>query len=256
MIRLQAHRGASRHYPENTMIAYEGAVRENYQLIELDTKFTKDNQCVMLHDFTVNRTARKRDGSLLEKEIRAEELTYAELLELDFGMWFSKEFAGTKIPLFREAVRFACEHQMHIKVDNVLERFSKEKQKQAFQIVKEEIAQAYVGFVAKSSEFAQRAAIYCPDSELHYDGPVNQEILEQLSRIKTKELLTIWLPAQKKSWLTYPPADEKTVALCRTYGSIGLWTATNEENLAYCLSLKPDAMEIEGMVTPEMVNQM
>lgn len=256
MIRLQAHRGASRHYPENTIIAYEGAIRENYQIIELDTKFTKDNQCVMLHDFTINRTGRKKDGSILEKEIRAEELTYEELLELDFGIWFSQEFAGTKIPLFREAVRFALEHQAHIKVDNVLERFSEEQQQQAFQIVKEEQAQAYVGFVAKSIEFAQRAAAQFPDSELHYDGPVDQDILKQLGSLKAKQLLTIWLPAQKKSWLTYPPADEETIALCRAYGSIGLWTATDEENLAHCLSLKPDAMEIEGIVTPEMVNKM
>lgn len=255
MIRLQAHRGASRHYPENTIIAYEGAIKENYQIIELDTKFTKDNQCVMLHDFTVNRTGRNSDGSELEKEIRAEELTYEELLKLDFGIWFSKEFAGTKIPLFREAVAFARDRKAHIKVDNVLERFTQQQQEQAFQIVKEENAGAYVGFVAKTVEFAQRAASHFPDSELHYDGPVNREILKELGKLKSKEQLTIWLPAQKKSWLTYPPADMETVSLCREYGSIGLWTATNEENLAHCLSMNPDAMEIEGIVTPDMINK-
>ena len=60
---LQAHRGVSSDYPENTMVAYYAAVELGYGMIELDARFTKDNRCVMMHDRTLNRTTRNADGT-------------------------------------------------------------------------------------------------------------------------------------------------------------------------------------------------
>ena len=48
--KLQAHRGVSTDAPENTMAAFREAVRQGYEIIEFDPKFTKDNICVVLHD--------------------------------------------------------------------------------------------------------------------------------------------------------------------------------------------------------------
>ena len=56
--RFQAHRGDSAFYPENTLVSYDAAVKEGYQVIEMDSKFTRDNVCIMLHDGSVNRTCR------------------------------------------------------------------------------------------------------------------------------------------------------------------------------------------------------
>ena len=39
MTKLQAHRGVSSDYPENTMIAFRAAVNEGYAIIELDPKY-------------------------------------------------------------------------------------------------------------------------------------------------------------------------------------------------------------------------
>ena len=254
MIRLQAHRGASRHYPENTIVAYEGALREHYQLIELDPKFTKDHQCVMLHDFTVNRTARMPDGRKIDEPTDIRTLTLAEVRALDFGVGFAPEFAGTQIPLFGEVLDFAKSHRASIKVDNVLESLERDDQEQMFRMVQEADAASLVGFTCKTVSFAHWVAAHFPDSELHYDGPVSPEILESLVSGLHHNALTVWLPAQKKSWLTYPPADAETVEMTRAFGKIGLWTAVDDASLARCLALHPDAMEIDGTVTPEMVN--
>jgi len=62
---FQAHRGVSTENPENTMPAFVAAVQQGYKIIELDVEVTKDLQFVLLHDSTINRTARHENGDLI-----------------------------------------------------------------------------------------------------------------------------------------------------------------------------------------------
>ena len=55
-----AHRGAMETHPENTIAAFEEAIRLGAQMIEFDVRLTKDNIPVVIHDDTVDRTT---DGS-------------------------------------------------------------------------------------------------------------------------------------------------------------------------------------------------
>ena len=66
--RMQAHRGDSAFFPENTIPAFTAAIEQGYDVIELDTKFTADDVCVVFHDTTVNRTGRRDDGSVIEEK--------------------------------------------------------------------------------------------------------------------------------------------------------------------------------------------
>lgn len=94
---LCAHRGAMETHPENTIPAFEAAVKAGAQMIELDVWLTKDRKMVVIHDATVDRTT---DGS--GKVI---DFTLAEIKKLDAGSWKSQEFAGTGIPTFEEALQ-------------------------------------------------------------------------------------------------------------------------------------------------------
>ena len=51
-----AHRGFSSHYPENTMLAFEQAIKAGCDGIEFDVHLTKDKQVVIIHDETARRT--------------------------------------------------------------------------------------------------------------------------------------------------------------------------------------------------------
>ena len=51
-----AHRGASISHPENTIAAFKEAIRLGALMIELDLALTRDNQIVVLHDSTLDRT--------------------------------------------------------------------------------------------------------------------------------------------------------------------------------------------------------
>lgn len=123
-MKFQAHRGVSTENPENTMPAFIAAIEQGYTTIELDVSATKDNQFVLSHDDTINRTGRRENGEMISDEINLKDITYPELLQYDFGSWFSKKFKGTKIPLFEDVLKLADERGIILKIDNKYVRFT------------------------------------------------------------------------------------------------------------------------------------
>jgi len=89
-----AHRGASVQAPENTLAAFELAIAQNADAIELDVKLSADGHAVVIHDTTVDRTT----GS----EGRVKDLSLAELRSLDAGSFFSEKYSGERIPTLEE----------------------------------------------------------------------------------------------------------------------------------------------------------
>ena len=66
-----AHRGASASAPENTLAAFELAVRQEAHIIETDLWFTQDNEIVLHHDRTLQRTMGRPEavGQLSQREL-------------------------------------------------------------------------------------------------------------------------------------------------------------------------------------------
>jgi glycerophosphoryl diester phosphodiesterase len=89
-----AHRGASAHAPENTLAAFELALAQHADAIELDVKLSSDGQAVVIHDATLERTT-GHPG-------RVRDLSLQELRALDAGSFFSEKYAGEKIPTLAE----------------------------------------------------------------------------------------------------------------------------------------------------------
>lgn len=89
-----AHRGASAHAPENTLAAFELALEQRADAIELDVKLSADGQVVVIHDATVDRTTGSRG--------RVRDLSLAGLKALDAGSFFSGKYRGEKIPTLAE----------------------------------------------------------------------------------------------------------------------------------------------------------
>jgi glycerophosphoryl diester phosphodiesterase len=87
---ILAHRGASANAPENTLAAFELALEQGAHGVELDVKLSADDEIVVMHDATVDRTTGGKG--------RVSDLTLAALRELDAGSSFSEKFNGEKIP--------------------------------------------------------------------------------------------------------------------------------------------------------------
>jgi len=82
-----AHRGGGKLWPENTMVAFQGAVQLGCRYLETDLRTTRDGVIVTIHDETVDRIS---DGS---GPVHA--LTLAELKRLDAGYRFSPDGGQT-----------------------------------------------------------------------------------------------------------------------------------------------------------------
>jgi glycerophosphoryl diester phosphodiesterase len=89
-----AHRGASAYEPENTVRAFELAIRQGAQMIELDLHLTADGQVVVIHDPTLDHTTnlRGRVDQMTIKQIRCADAgkgervpTLDEVLDLTAG---------------------------------------------------------------------------------------------------------------------------------------------------------------------------
>ena len=89
-----AHRGSSAHAPENTLAAFELAMRQEADGIELDAKLSADHQVVIIHDQTVDRTTNGTG--------RVRDFPLSGLRELDAGSHFDVAFKGEPIPTLAE----------------------------------------------------------------------------------------------------------------------------------------------------------
>lgn len=81
-----AHRGASKHAPEHSVRAYELALSQGAQVLELDLRSTRDEELVVFHDSTLERT--------LGLKGKLRELSWLELSAL----------AGARAPLRLQGV--------------------------------------------------------------------------------------------------------------------------------------------------------
>lgn len=76
-----AHRGWSAKYPENTLLAFDEAIKIGATALEFDVQLDADNEAVVFHDFVLGRTTPE------EEPRRVRELSTDEFLELDVGAY-------------------------------------------------------------------------------------------------------------------------------------------------------------------------
>ena len=105
---ISAHRAGGDLAPEETMKAFELCMApEDYavDIVEFDLHITKDDQLVLLHDSTVDRTSNSREH-YGRRNVKVKDKTLAEIKELNFGENFQtlsgeypyKGLRGTEIP--------------------------------------------------------------------------------------------------------------------------------------------------------------
>lgn len=264
MVQLEAHRGVSRRFPESTMAAFRAAVREGYRMIELDPKVTKDGEIVIMHDMTINRTAR-RDGQAPAQPLPVSDLTLAELRAYEYGSWMSPDFAGEPLVTLREVLDFSQEAGIALKFDNVMQKFPSSALDDFCQAVTDAgfigEKQAQIGLTGSRIDYLTDMHARLPGAHLHYDGPFPagdgaDTVLDTLHALVPPEQLTVWLPAYRISWCGVEPADADRVAAIRRVGTCGLWIINAREQIAPALSLGADWIETDGTMTVEDVTDL
>ena len=139
-----AHRGARSLAPENTLAAAQIAYDLGADMWEMDVAVTSDNELVVLHDDTLDRTCNVKDIFPDRKPWQVWEFTLAEVQSLDCGSWFINtdpfgqikagavsqtemdSYVGEPMPTLREVLVFTRDNHWRINVelkDQLMERF-------------------------------------------------------------------------------------------------------------------------------------
>lgn len=99
-------------YPDNTIPVFLLSKQHGFPIVETDLRLTSDGVPVLLHDTSINRTARNADGSAIEGTVNIANITYEQALQYDFGIAAGEKWAGTKIPSLAEFLRVCMENDL------------------------------------------------------------------------------------------------------------------------------------------------
>jgi glycerophosphoryl diester phosphodiesterase len=93
-VRISLHRGANRYAPENTLPAFEKAIRLGADFVEFDVRTTRDGKFYLLHDSLL-------DGKTDGRGPIAETLS-GDVEKLSAGVKFGRAFADVRLPTLEQ----------------------------------------------------------------------------------------------------------------------------------------------------------
>lgn len=177
-IRSINHRGYNRYAPENTIPAFKLSSYMGFDACETDVRFTSDDVPVLLHDVSINRTARNADGTEITGTVNIADITYEQASTYDFGIYKGGQFAGTKIPTFNEYMalckKLGIEAYVEIKVE------TDNHVKQLVDIARSYDMLKHTSWVAFSYTALTKVLAEYPSARIGLLGSVNMETLNIL----------------------------------------------------------------------------
>ena len=186
-MRIIAHRGDSDDAPENTIPALEYAVENGYLTAECDVSWTKDDVPVLLHDSTINRTARNSNGMRFIIPRKVASYEFQQLQKYDFGSWFNAKFKDTKIPSLKEALSYAKDNNLELYLDlknNV--NLDNDKVETLVSLVKESGMEESVSWISFNSDTLKKIATILPNARLGYlsKNKITDKTIDVLKSLK------------------------------------------------------------------------
>ncbi len=103
-----AHRGSHLNIPENTLAAYENAIKEGADYVEIDLRTTKDGHLVIMHDESVTRMTGKKG--------QIKDLDYSEIRDLKIQPTGKEDTTTYRIPDFKSVLNL-CKGRINIYLD-------------------------------------------------------------------------------------------------------------------------------------------
>ena len=226
-----AHRGASAYAPENTITAFSKGIELGATGIELDLQKTKDGKIVIFHDEFIDK---KSNGTG-----KIDDYTYQELLDLDFGSWFSAEFRGEHIVLFEDFAKEFLNKDLTFAIELKIKGIEKE----TLEIIKKYATHDNIYITSFIYEVLEN--IRKIDSNIKIGWLIKEEInknnINQLLKIKGNQI------CPKASLIT-----EESISFAKQNElEIRLWGVPNEE-----IMKKVYMLDIEGMTVnfPDKLN--
>lgn len=231
-----AHRGGAALAPENTLGAFEHALKLGVDMLECDAHLSKDGEIVIMHDPDVTRTTDGRG--------QISDLTLAELKKLNAAAKFPGGYAAQPVPTLGELLDLVKDKvvlQIEIKVNARQQRYP-EIERKVMELVR---ARGMVNQVIVIS----------------FDFPTLREIKALEPRVKTGALIradwfvtrgnnadkivTDAVDATGADYImpTFAPVTEALVNVIHARGlQIGVWTVNNPTDMQRLAAWGVDAI--------------
>jgi len=231
------HRGASAHAPENTLAAFELAINHRADAIEFDVSLSSDNQVMVIHDGSVNRTTNGKG--------KVAHLSMSEMQKFDAGIKFSEKYAGEKIPtLISVFENFGTQILMNVELKNYSNPFDGlvKKVVELVKYYKLEDRILFSSFLSNNLNISRKLLPEVPCALLAYSGWMGYYQRHY---------------GWKKKYQALHPyiagVNQNLVADLHLVGKrIHVWTVNEEKNLRRMLDFK-----VDGVITddPGMLRQ-
>lgn len=182
------HRGLNQRAPENTLPAYQYSKSYGFDFAECDVRWTSDHMPVLLHDATINRTARTVGGGVIAEDVNIADISYETALTYDFGIYKSSDFAGTKIPTFEQFIALCRNIQLHPYIE-IYEEIFEWQAKILMDIVKKYGMEDHVTWISFTYNSLLRIIEQNPRSRVGYNvtrnGTEINNVLHFIGLLKT-----------------------------------------------------------------------
>ena len=235
-MKLQAYRGVSFEYPENSLTALVGASEQGYQAVAVDVTATADGALVLMSDTCVAKLAWNADGSAADPSVQVGEITFAQLLGYDFGIGLGKKFKDTPVCILKEAMVLAKRTGMELQLNP--HHMSAQQLEKLFAMVDGWEASVTLSFDTVQALTIARQRL--PEITLSYHGIVTDEILTQLCSM---EKLTVWLT---------PEASGELAKRITSFAALGIGPVVNYEQADRAKALGAEIISTAGYVKNEM----
>lgn len=204
-----AHRGDHVEVPENTIAAYENAIKNNVDYVEIDLRTTKDSVLVIMHDATVDR--------MTNGKAKISDLTYAEVKRLKIINKKNNTAKTYEVPSFEEVLK-TCSNKIHIYLD-----FKSASVEQSYKMIKkygmEKQVIVYINFSLQYEQWrklvpSMPVMLSLPDSIKNgyqlktFFAKYPLELLDGDYSDYTPEILKTATAAGKTTWPDIQSADE------------------------------------------------
>lgn len=262
---ISGHRSGGGIAPEETMMAFKNCAENpefSIDVFEFDLHITKDNQLVLLHDDTLDRTSNCEEV-FGEKDVRPENKTYDELRQLNMGAKFKTDMG--EMPYANLEASEVSDDLKILKVEDVLDYLmSQGDYKYIIEIKNEgDLGKKGVDILYKILEekgIIDKVIFGTFHKEVSAYVDENYPLLARSTSIP--EVLSFWKAALTDSDAYEPPCSVLQIPYCAPYKNVGLnigtakvinyahehnmavqyWTVNDEDDMEYLISIGADCI--------------
>lgn len=217
-----AHRGDHRKAPENTIPAFEEAIKNGADGIELDVTQSRDGELIVVHDDNLARIA--------GVDQNVWDLTFDEIQQIDVGVSSGSGYAGTRIPSLRQVLEL-CNGKTRLYIEL-----------------------KYNGH--ETPDFVERVLQMIEDEKMEKECLVasfHYEFVEQVKALNPKITSGLIFYEEGTSWNQYSTADlfsvhyeiltdEMVKEMHEAGKGVYVWTVDREEEAQRCIEWGVDCI--------------